>query len=278
MDNINPLTHIKTVKAGIINLNEYDAWALGGLSKSKIGKDNLSPYALVIYSPEPTAFGMKQSFAISYETDAYYQITVRIKTVGIPHDKGARIVLEADKYYFENINTEYREFNYDNDFVDYKFFVNVGSSAITHNIQIWLGDNTKPSALASGLVVVDQITVEKIDETAYAEGIAALSSEDIDQIPDNIAKAVLSQTSDETQTPEEDEDKKPFEWWLLPFILFSILLIVCIIAILINYVIPVIGKRLKRSKKSSIAYDRRLTIHKAINKKKKEQERPMKKR
>ena len=54
--------------------------------------------------------------------------------------------------------------------------------------------------------------------------------------------------------------------------MFSILLIVCIIAILINYVIPVIGKRLKRSKKSSIAYDRRLTIHKAINKKKKEQE------
>ncbi|HHW89309.1 MAG TPA: hypothetical protein GX745_00175 [Clostridiales bacterium] len=272
---INPLTHIKTVKAGIINLNEYDAWALGGLSKSKIGKDNLSPYALVIYSPEPTAFGMKQSFAIRYETDAYYQITIRIKTVDIPQDKGAKIILEADKYYFDNINTEYREFNYDNDFVDYKFFVNVGASAITHNIQIWLGDNTKPSALASGLVVVDQISIEKIDETAYAEGIAALSSEDKDQIPDNIAKAVLSQTSDESTTPSEDEeDKKPFEWWLVPSILFSILLIVCVIAIIVNYVAPVISKRLKRSKKGSIAYDRRLTVHTAINKKNKEQSKP----
>lgn len=260
-----PYININTVTAGIINLNEYVSNVLG-VEKTKIGKDNLSPYALVIYSPEPTAYGMRQSVGISYETDSYYQITVRIKTVDIPKGKGARIILDAGQY-FENINTQYREFNYNNDFVDYKFFVNVGSSVQTHNIEIWLGDNTKPDALASGLVVVDQIIIEKIDETAYNEGIADLSLEDKDARPDNVKKVVLGETA-QPETPDEDEDKKPFEWWLLPSIFFSILLIFCIIMIVVSDIAP----RIKFTrKKGTVSYDRRATINTAINKQKTEQ-------
>jgi hypothetical protein len=262
---INPFTNIKTVTAGILNLDEYDVSVLG-VDKDKIGTDNLSPYAMVIYSPEPTAYGMRQAVGMMFDTEAYYRLTVRIKTVDVPKDKGARIILDTDKYYFENINTQYREFNYDNDFVDYMFFINVGTSIQSHYLEIWLGDNTKPNTLASGLIIVDQITIEKIDETAYNEGIAALSLEDEDLRPDNVKKVVLSETS--TETPDEpDEDRKPFEWWLLPSIFFSILLIFCLIMIIVSDIAP----KFKFSrKKSAVSYDRRATINTAINKQKAE--------
>lgn len=260
---INPYSYIKTVKAGVINLDEYDPSVLN-IDKAVIGKDNLSPYALVIYSPEPTAYSMRQTQAISYETDSFYLITVRIKTVGIAKGLGARIIL-GDDYYFDNINTEYREFNVDNDFVDYKFYINVGSSTDTHIIQIWLGDNTKPDSLASGLIIVDQITIDKIDETAYNEGIADLAVEDEDLRPDNIIKVVMSETKDEDT---KEEDKKAFPWWLWPTILFSVALVFCLILIAVVDLAP---KFKSRSKKTKISYDRRLTINKNINQQAKEE-------
>ena len=259
---VNPLTYIKTVKAGIVNLNEYDASVLGGINKSKIGLDNISPYALVIYSPEPTAYGMKQSFPYTYTADSYYKITVRIKTVDIPKGSGARIVLDSNNY-FEGINTEFEQNNLNNEFIDYSFFINVGSSAsVTHNLTVWLGDSAKTYTLAKGLVVVDQITFENIDETAYADGIASLSSKEEDEIPNNVAKVVLSETDNQEQ-PAEEKEKKPFQWWLLPAIFFSALLALCLVMIIIRYV----PKPRRRIKKGSTTYDRRLTINKTINKK-----------
>lgn len=266
---INPFADIRTVKVGSINLDEYDASVLGGLDKAKIGKDNVSPYAMIIYSPYPTAYGMQQKTAISYESNAFYRVTVRIKTVNIPQGKGARILL-SENHYFDNINTENREFNYDNNFVDYHFYVNVGSSSeVTHTLQIWLGDNTKPDALASGLVIVDQIIVDKIDETEYNEGIAALSLDDKNLRPDNIKKVVLSETSSET--PDETENKKPFEWWLLPVIFFSLLFVFCLVMILISDILP----KFKFSRKKSAAtYDRRVTINTAQKKEEAKPETP----
>lgn len=263
---VNPLTDIKTVKAGIINLNEYDASVLGGIDKSKIGTDNVSPYALAIFSSEPTAYGMKQSFPVTYTADSYYKITVRIKTVDIPEGCGARIVLDADNY-FEGINTQFEKNNFGNKFIDYSFFINVGSaSSVTHNLTIWLGDNSKTYTLAKGLVVVDQITIQSIDEAAYADGIAKLSSDDEEEIPHNVAKVVLSETASE-EPPVQNQDKKSFEWWLLPTILFSALLVFCLVMIIVRFV----PKPRRRVKTGSTTYDRRLTINKTINKKKEEQ-------
>lgn len=256
------LPEINTVKAGIMNLNSYDAFVLDGVSKAKIGTDNLSPNALIIFSSDATAYGMKRSFPITYTADLYYKITVRIKTVNIPKDTGARILLNSDNY-FENINTEYIENNFKNNFIEYSFYVNVGAaSSVSHNIEIWLGSNEKTYTRASGCVIVDQITYNEISASEYADGITDLASEDEDEVPYNVAKVVLSQVAEE-EAPITEPEKAPFPWWTLPTVLFSVLLLLILIVIIVKGIIP---RRKKKTQKGISAYDRRKTINININK------------
>lgn len=255
------------VLAGIIDLNNFPTKnglneELGSITKAQIGTDPMFPdgplNTLVLHSPYPVSIGVATSKTIDFAMDEYKSITVRMKTVGIPKGFGASIVI-GNKASLMEINTEYFEGNINNDFVDYTFFINVGSTADAQNLEIWLGNGTKTKYNTEGYVFVDNISIQTITESAYSEGIAKLDvDEDAGEVaPANIIKVIFSETVSAPVEDTENPGKHAVDWWILPTILFGSFLILVLVLIGIRRMLPLLKVIFVRKGKGAISYDRK---------------------
>lgn len=258
-------TDINGVIAGIIDLNNFPTTNglnadLGSITKAQIGIDSKYPdgplYTLILHSPYTASIGVSTATSIDFAADEYKSVTVRMKTVGIPKGYGASIVI-GNKASIIEINTEYFEGNYKNDFVDYTFYINVGSTAESQSLEIWLGNGTKTKYNTEGYVFVSDISIQTITESAYSEGIAKLDvDEDAGEVaPANIKKVIFSET---VSTPVEDTEepgKHSVDWWVLPSILFGSFLILVLLLMGIRKLLPLF--KFKRARKGAISYDRK---------------------
>lgn len=258
-------TEVHGVTVGIIDLNNFPTTnglneEMGSITKNKIGVDSRYPDGplptLVLHSPYSASIGVTTSAAIEFEADTYVSITVRIKTVGIPEGFGASIII-GNKSSIIEINTEYFLNNVKNDFIDYTFYINVGSTADSQNLEIWLGNGTKTKYNTEGYVFVDNISITTINETTYSEGIAKLDvDEDEGEVaPANIKKVIFSETVAETSEQTQNPGQHAIDWWVLPSILFGGFLILVLLIIGIRKAMPLL--HLKRVRKGAISYDRK---------------------
>ncbi|MCL2752136.1 MAG: hypothetical protein FWE62_05210 [Firmicutes bacterium] len=251
---------------GTVDLTRFSTGAgghslgVGGITRDMIGETD-KQYIMLLSSAQETSVAAKWSHSISFKGgDNYYRVSVSLKTVGIDYEKGAKIILSGDSQ-FENINTERRASerkesidwtgNYINNFVVYEFYVNV-ESGFSSNLEIWLGGGDKKTD-ASGTVIVEYVSYEPIGEGEYAESVSVLDDEDT--APDNVFNVTSASAA-----VVDDVVKEPgsgINWWVVPTILFSLLMVVALGMIVVRRY----GSKLRflhRTRSTTPSYDRRV--------------------
>lgn len=221
---------------------------------------------LYINSGQDTYFTATSATAYSLEQGKNYKISVGVKTQNIHQEErnvktdadnnillpGASIKLSAYEEKFTAINTDTTSLTNINEWVAYEFYVSP-TQAVTTNIEISLGYE---NALTSGIVFVDNVLIEELEQANYAEEVQSIGNSKT-----KLALTVLATTDEETEAPTEDEFKGGnFDWLLVSSLLLSFALLIAIIGTSVRK----INFRIRPKVKTT--YDRRKTLEVEMNK------------
>lgn len=249
----NNTTTSPNATSGIVNATMNTQLDFPGISVKANSGDN----ALFIKSVDDTFYTASNKMKYTLDANAYYKISVFVKTINLSQEEknlkyteaekeedrevipfGASIALNGYEEKFIGINTQ----DEGNDYVEYVFYVNPTSSLET-SLELSLGAT---NALTSGYVFFDDVTFTTMEEATYK---AAVSS-----ITNNRTNKVLTKLTTTDTSNEEDVFNNNFDWFIIPSILLSLAIIIAIVGTAV--------KRFKvhKTPKIKTVYDRRKTL------------------
>ncbi len=194
-------------------------------------------YVLMIKSTEDVYYIYKNNVSSSLTSGNYYQIDVKVKTDNLRQDEenikysddkqknaypyGASINIDGIDASFTGIDT-------DGEWKTYTVYINCTT---TSDINIELGLGSK-NAFTKGAVYFSSLSITKIDESAYTDGIRVLES-------DNTIDNVLAIGN--TDTVNDDDNKESstnsgvnFDWLLIPSLVFGITIVFAVVMVIIR--------------------------------------------
>lgn len=256
------------------NGNDYTTFGI--IDTQNIGDsvaliDYINPYAqygnnvLTIHNQEDTYYTATSNISYSLESETYYKISVFVKTQGIsqeaanttldeddnPYAPGASIKLSSFDESFTAINTELASETNINNWQEYIFYVSP-ESATTTTIEISLGyDN----ALTSGIVYVDTVLVETMEEADYTTAVQSIGNSKT-----QLSLTELATEDDEDTSTDDGFTGNDFNWLTVSSLIMAAALLIAVIGTGIRKINFKPRKRIKTS------YDRRKTIELELNK------------
>ena len=230
---------------------------------SELYAHNGSHQMLVINNMEKSAYTYSGS-SVTLKEQSFYEVSVFVRTYGIDatddETVGAFVELylgsanETDNpFIFKSIRTAS-----DAGFVEYKFYVKTLNEDVTSvSLKLSLGKyvadevegETVVTGLTSGYAMFDDVTIRKIDESAYD---AAAES-------NTVQKRTVSSESKGTSDEDNNNDnnnttpKHTFNtealWWMVPTIVLGLLIIIVVII----YIVRKVNKPIAKKKEKKVA-------------------------
>ena len=263
---------------GIVKAKDFNL----GVSKNTLdGPNDGNDEVLYIYSSTPTNTKLTTNFSYTFDTDNYYKVSVKVKTIGVQKSDeyrfgkngekvlyGATFRVEGIDKYFTGINTrtstndlsisqQFAETS--NEWVEYSIYINVEESKTGHIIFGLGNDEIK----ASGYVFFTDLNVKTLTEDEYKSQTSTYETE----VPFNVLLATSTEDDE-----DEDNTQTSFDsaaWFAIPTAIIAVAVIVAIVGYFI--------RRAKREKpvKEKIGeadYNRLSTLLKDVDKKERKTE------
>ncbi len=163
------------------------------------------------------------------ETETYWKITVSVRAI-LDSAYGANISLVSSETVASLNVKDTREFNEDGQvikdkFVDYTFFVKLNGADETVNLVIDFG-GAKTSQRTSGFLLIRDYQAEQSYSTAFNEAKESGDS--------RIACRDLSEGKSSSTTTTATQYNDATSWYLVPSILFAVLILVAVVGWLIR--------------------------------------------
>lgn len=176
---------------------------------------------------------------LTLSSSSYYEISIYVKTSGLPEGSGLTIRMNQISSTFENINTEKNDYGDTSETNGYKKFtviVKTGSSSISGlRITYELGSDSKP---VSGTAFLSSLSVKKLaDKDAYDELVGSVDQNDVTTILKDFTTVSSSATID------DDADNLTLATF---FLVFSSILLV---AALVFAIVAVYFKKVPKTSK-----------------------------
>lgn len=230
---------------------------------SELYAHNGSKQMLVINNMEKSAYTYSGS-SITMKEQSYYEVSVFVRTYGIDatddETVGAFVELylgsanETDNpFIFKSIRTAN-----DAGFVEYKFYVKTLNEDVTSvSLKLSLGKyvsdevngETVVTGLTSGYAMFDDVTIKKIDETAYD------AAEENDFVQKREVSSESKGTSDDDNTDDSNNTTPNHTfntealWWMIPTIVLGLLIIIVVIV----YIVRKVRKPIAKKKEKNVA-------------------------
>ncbi|MFA6667553.1 MAG: hypothetical protein WCS51_04300 [Bacilli bacterium] len=196
--------------------------------------DEENPNVMVIHSGSDTYYSMINAFDYTLTADSYYKVEVIVKTVGLSQSIENQTTDDDDEIYIFGASIDLSNLdgltaiNTNGEWKTYTFYVKTGSSSITTNLSISLGDE---NALTSGTVFIDTVQLSNIEETVYEDGVEDAKDDDLVMVIDDSA--------------DDDEEEEETEATSADLSLIDISGMIIVLAL----VIAIVGTIIKRNKK-----------------------------
>ncbi|MCL2540225.1 MAG: hypothetical protein FWE53_02180 [Firmicutes bacterium] len=231
------------------------------------------PRVLMISSANDVYFSYTSNTSYSLSANSYYRLSVWVRTVGVRqlHDDsfsydedgnklttwGASIsVLGIDQMFTAIDTKDYtHEFHNnnpwaENEFKEYVFLISTTES-VNAKIMLALGSS---NGLTTGMVFFSSVALTSMSELEMLNALSGYG----DNLPDNVIHIANTDTKDSPDTGPTDPI--PFDWLLLPTIIFGVALIVAIA----GYAVRRLSKLRKNRTYVSTKYDRAQTLLKDV--------------
>ena len=208
-----------------------------GIDNPGTSKDGLR-YVLAINNRTKTAFKYTSVKSQTLNASSHYRVTVSVMTSDIS-GRGAQIALAGiDDAVFTGIATEgkYRA---------YTFLIATGSDSLTFNYELGLGDVSRQSSYTKGFAFFDDMNVESISKSEYANT----------NIENSVKLSFITTT--EKEPGKTDKEKGFWDWMWLPTVLLGIALLFVLVMLSIRKLAPAVGRFIQSHRKAKAAsYDR----------------------
>ena len=224
------------------------------------GKAHSGKQMLIINNTDKSAYTYTSS-SFTLKESNFYEISLWMRTYGLSdgEKEGAYIEMylgsanETDKpFVFEAVAS--------NEWKEYKFYVQTLDDDVTSvTIKLSLGKyianevdgETVVTGTTSGFAMFDDVTISKVDETAF-ENAKALE-ETVDNILTRKVSSETKGSGDDTENGENTTPSNTFNtealWWMVPTIVLGLLIIIVVVVWVVRKVRKPIAK--KKEKKSA---------------------------
>ncbi|MDE6028878.1 MAG: hypothetical protein K2F90_00980 [Clostridiales bacterium] len=221
--------------------------------------DGLSGNMLYVYNTDKNSTKYTYDNSLSLVANKYYRVDVKIKvsvTDEVRKDKtsvGAGIALTGSSAEFKNIKDTTTLVDVKNEnsrdyetFKTYSFYISTGDNGGSIGLEITFGGEDKESYI-QGRLIVGGVEMTEIDNLDYE---TAQKSKDKSVIAVELSESNTdNDNSDNTEAPSSE-----IQWWIIPTIIFSVLLVAAVILILVVRIVDHFKK--KRKVTYSTEYDR----------------------
>lgn len=230
---------------------------------SELYAHNGSHQMLVINNMEKSAYTYSGS-SVTLKEQSFYEISVFVRTYGIDatddETVGAFVELylgsanETDNpFIFKSIRTASEA-----GFVEYKFYVKTLNEDVTSvSLKLSLGKyvadevegETVVTGLTNGYAMFDDVTIRKIDESAYD------AAEESNTVQKRTVSSESKGSSDEDNNKDNNNTtpKHTFNtealWWMVPTIVLGLLIIIVVIV----YIVRKVNKPIAKKKEKKVA-------------------------
>ncbi len=172
-------------------------------------------------------------------SSSYYEITLWVKTIGVPEGKGLTITMDSISVGFKNVNTEHGDFvgeQDNNGYTKFTALVKTGTSSYSgFRISFMLGEEENET---SGVALIAGMSLNKVSsEDDYNELVEAVDENDKTTVVKDFV------VPDTTSTADEDADNLTLATFFLVF--SSILLVGAIIFAIVAVYIKKAPKKAK---------------------------------
>ncbi|MDR3021080.1 MAG: hypothetical protein LBU60_00135 [Clostridiales bacterium] len=261
------------------------------LSQYRHDINNDYPYVLMMQNTSPTASSLTSPIDFKTEANSFYRVSVKLKAnlddLKSSDDKiGLGIKLGGTDFAFADIkdtrdilDSENRDYLgwWNDSYKTYEFLVSTGSKSPNLSVEFTLGGFGHSREYVAATVYINDIQFETLESTEFD---AAINKIDFDAQADYIEGGILTVGNTyasslyadlekgilDPKPPTEESTAGTINWWLVPSILFAIVIVLLFIIIILNYAT-------KRSEAKSnptpvivpkrVDYDRNVAMRKA---------------
>lgn len=221
----------RSVEYGLFNTNDRKGMEI----YKGFETDGLSGNMLYIYNTDKNYTKYTYDNSLSLVANKYYRIDVKVKvrvTDEVRTDKtsvGAGIALTGSTAAFKNIkdtttlidkkNEDSRDYE---TFKTYSFYISTGDNGGSIGLDITFGGDEKDSYI-QGRLIIGGIEMTEIDNLDYE---TAQKSKD-----KNLIAVELSESNTDNDNSNTEAPTSEIQWWVIPTILFSVLLVAAVIVV-----------------------------------------------
>lgn len=213
---------------------------------------------LVINNTENSAYTYTSS-SVTLKENSYYEVSVFVKTYGIGGKDDDDTIGANIELYLGSANETDNPFSFNaikhDEYTEYKFYVKTQDDDVTSvTVKLSLGKYVSEevdgesvvSGLTSGYALFDDVTITKIDETAFD---SATESDFV------LKREVATETKGEGDEDEDDTTNETPDstfntealWWMIPTIVLGLLIIIVVVVFVVRKVRkPIVKKKEKK--------------------------------
>ena len=186
-------------------------------------------YVLMIESSQDAYYSYTSNSKTKLTANNYYKIVVKVKTSSVyQNDEASKVLINKNgtEYYpfgasinLEGLDARFTGIDTNGNWEEYTIYVNCTTST-EFNVSLALGTE---NAYTSGAVYFSNVSVEKIEQDAYLEGVSVLENE----THDNILAIGDTDVKEETDNNNTNSGIN-FDWLLVPSLITALAIFIAV--------------------------------------------------